>query len=50
VAPLFISIGTETDCTDGARQHVIDVLLMSLDLFTEFKVNVFAIVKVFAGQ
>ena len=48
--PLFIARGTKTDCTDGARQHVIGVFLVSLYISAEFKANVFAIVKVFAGQ
>ena len=50
VTPLFIAQGSRTDCTFWARHHVMDVFLMSLDIATEFKVNVFAIVKVFAGQ
>ena len=50
MATLPIARRSETYGTNSARHHVVGVLLMSLDVCTEFQVDMLLIIKVFSGE
>ena len=47
---LFIARGTKANGTDCPRHHIVGMFLMSLNISTEFQVDMFVIVKVFASE